>query len=139
VPSDPLDIRRRVAVTGLTTQRQILRTLCSALNSAVDDEHRLIDRNPAARIRLPQPERKPTTWWSSAEVGRSLEAARGDRLYALWRIALLRGLRKGELLSLSWNDVDLDAKELWIRSGKTKSNAQVRRLSSSSSSECRIR
>jgi integrase len=125
VPSDPLDIRRRVAVTGLTTQRQILRTLCSALNTAVDDEHRLIDRNPAARIRLPQPERKPTTWWSSAEVGRFLQGARGDRLYALWRIALLRGPRKGELLALTWSDIDFDAKTLRIRSGKTKSSRRT--------------
>lgn len=124
-PSDPLDMRRRVAVTGLTTQRQILRTLCSALNTAVDDEHRLIDRNPAARIRLPQPERKPTTWWSSVEVGRFLEVARGDRLYALWRIALLRGLRKGELLKLTWADVNPDGRTLRVRSGKTKSSRRT--------------
>jgi hypothetical protein len=95
VPSDPLDIRRRIVVTGPATQRRLLRTLCSAMHSAADDEHRLIDRNPAARIKLPRTERKPTMWWSSAEVGRFLTAVQDDQLYALWRVALLRGLRRG--------------------------------------------
>lgn len=32
----------------------------------------------------------------------------GDRLYALYHLAVYRGLRRGELVALRWADVDLD-------------------------------
>lgn len=38
-----------------------------------------------------------------------LEAARGERLEALYVVAVHCGLRQGELLALHWEDVDLDA------------------------------
>jgi hypothetical protein len=41
--------------------------------------------------------------WSSAQVRRFLEATHDDRLHALWRVALLRGLRRGELFALRWS------------------------------------
>ena len=50
---------------------------------------------------------------------------KNDRLYALWRVALPRGLRRGELLSLTWGDIDLDARTLRVRSGKTKSSRRI--------------
>ena len=37
-----------------------------------------------------------------------LEAAREDRLEALYVVALHTGLRRGELLALRWNDVDFE-------------------------------
>src|SRR3954471_3849764 len=36
-----------------------------------------------------------------------LEAARDERLYALYVLALCLGLRRGELFGLRWEDVDL--------------------------------
>jgi integrase len=97
----------------------------AALNVAPNDDHRLIDRNPAAGLKLPRAERKPRTWWSSAQVRRFPEATHDDRLHALWRVALLRGLRRGELLSLRWSDVDLNTKTLHVRAGKTESAQRV--------------
>lgn len=38
-----------------------------------------------------------------------LEAAQGERLEALYLVALRCGLREGELLALRWSDVDLEA------------------------------
>jgi integrase len=91
----------------------------------MNDDHRLLDRNPASWRMLPRAERKIRTWWSSTEVRRFLEATRDDRLHALWRVALLRGLRRGELLALRWADVDLDAGVLRVRAGKTESSQRV--------------
>lgn len=45
-----------------------------------------------------------------------LEAARGDRLEALYSVALAIGLRPGEALGLRWEDVDLDRRILRVRS-----------------------
>jgi integrase len=45
-----------------------------------------------------------------------LSAAQGDRLEALYVLALTTGMRQGELLGLSWHDVDLDIGSLQVRS-----------------------
>ncbi|HET8631551.1 MAG TPA: site-specific integrase, partial [Thermomicrobiales bacterium] len=50
-----------------------------------------------------------------AEARRFLDAARGNRLEALYRVALSLGLRQGEILGLQWADVDLDAGTLAVR------------------------
>ncbi len=49
-----------------------------------------------------------------ASAGR-LDAARADRLHVLFELALRTGLRKGELLGLRWEDLDLDAGTAAIR------------------------
>jgi integrase len=42
------------------------------------------------------------------EARQLLEATKGDRLHALWRLAIITGYRQGELLGLGWDDVDLE-------------------------------
>jgi integrase len=44
--------------------------------------------------------------WSQDEVRRILAVAGADRLHAIWRLALASGLRRGELLGLTWDDMD---------------------------------
>jgi integrase len=43
-----------------------------------------------------------------------LQAARVERLYALYVLALCLGLRRGELLGLRWDDIDLDTGTLEV-------------------------
>ena len=43
-----------------------------------------------------------------------LAAAKNDRLYALYVVVLMLGLRRGEALGLRWADVDLDAGTLRV-------------------------
>jgi integrase len=43
-----------------------------------------------------------------------LDAARGDRLEALYVLAITTGMRQGELLGLQWRDIDLDAGTLCV-------------------------
>ncbi|MFI6797603.1 tyrosine-type recombinase/integrase [Streptosporangium canum] len=58
-------------------------------------------KTPAARPRRFQP-------FTASETWQFLQAASGDRLHALYELALRTGLRKGELLGLHWQDLDLD-------------------------------
>ncbi len=44
--------------------------------------------------------------WTRDEVHAFLAVAAGDRLHAIWRIAIATGLRRGELVGLRWDDVD---------------------------------
>jgi integrase len=43
------------------------------------------------------------------------EAAKGDRLEALYVLAVTTGLRQGELLGLRWDDIDLELGTLQVR------------------------
>lgn len=90
-----------------------------ALNVAV--VRRLIARNPALGVELPDARwdgAKPLTLQEAQAV---LEATKGDRLHALWRLALDTGLRQSELLAIGWEDVDLEA-------GTVKVTGQLQRI-----------
>jgi integrase len=52
--------------------------------------------------------------WSSEEARQFLESARAedDPLYAAYTLVLALGLRKGEVLGLVWDDLNLEAEEL---------------------------
>jgi integrase len=52
---------------------------------------------------------------SPTEARRFLEAIRGDRLEALYTVALALGLRQGEALGLRWQDVNLETGTLFVR------------------------
>jgi integrase len=95
------------------TQRYCAWLLSTILHSALERE--LIARNPAAaaRVKAPPPERRVKAW-SRAEVAAFLAAADGDRLAPAFLLALITGLRRGELLGLRWQDLDLDAGTLQV-------------------------
>lgn len=80
--------------------------LNKALKGAVADG--LITRNVAAGQKLPRITREEIHPLSPKKTRRLLEAASGDRLEALYVLAIATGLRQGELLSLKWEDVDLE-------------------------------
>jgi integrase len=76
---------------------------------------RIITRNPAIAVELPPiPEYRANTM-TADEVHRLLDATRDDRLAALWRLAAVTGLRVGELCALSWDDVDVAAATVTVR------------------------
>src|SRR6266566_6783237 len=61
------------------------------------------------------------------ELSRLLDSscAGGDRLAALWALAVHTGCRQGELLGLGWADVDLDVGILTVRRTLTQVRACV--------------
>jgi integrase len=77
--------------------------LSRALADAVEDD--LISTDPCAGRRRSgerRSEPKRFTVWTGEELRTLLEAADGDRLEALWRVAVATGARRGELLGLTW-------------------------------------
>jgi integrase len=89
------------------TQRLARSVLRRALRRG--EQEGILDRNVAALadgVRVGAPEGRTLT----VEQGRHLlDAVREDRLEAAYVTALTLGLRRGELLGLTWDDVDLDA------------------------------
>ena len=113
-----LDVQRLYAdrlAAGLspTTVHQLHNVLHRALKQAI--RWGLLVRNPTEAVDAPRPANPECKTWSAREVGAVLSAAAGDDLAALWRLALLTGMRRGELLGLTWEDVDLDRGALAVR------------------------
>lgn len=95
------------------TVRRIHAVLHRALKTAL--KWGLVSRNVADAVELPKLTRPEMTVLDADGARRLLEAARGDRLYALWLLALATGMRQGELLGLRWQDVDLERGALSVR------------------------
>lgn len=102
------------AVPSTRTVSDIRAALRAALTHAQAED--LITRNPAVPVTLATVRRRRGKSWSSDEARKFLESARADDdpLYAAYALVLVTGLRKGEALGFTWEDVDLDAGELTI-------------------------
>jgi len=99
--------------------------LHKALDGAVSDG--LIPRNVAKGVKVPQAsaKRKEIRPLTPEQARSLLEAVRGDRLEALFVLALTTGLRQGELLALTWEDVELEDAVLRVRRTITRSGGKV--------------
>jgi integrase len=94
------------------TVQHVKRTLNAALNEAA--ARGLIVRNPVTRAsapRLPEAEIEPLT---IEDAKRVLDAAMHEPNGAAFVLALSLGLRRGEVLALSWDAVDLDRATMTI-------------------------
>jgi integrase len=87
---------------ALATRKVVAAVLSRALADAAEDG--LIASNPTigGRRRSEPKASAKFTVWTSTELRALLSAAEGDRLEALWRVAVAAGLRRGELLGLTW-------------------------------------
>jgi integrase len=96
-----------------STVQKIHHVIHKALAQAVRWD--LIPRNPADAVKAPTASTKEMRPLSADEAKRLLEAAKGDRLEALYVLAVHTGMRRGELLGLKWEDVDLEGATVRVR------------------------
>jgi integrase len=96
-----------------STVQKVRALLIQTLDQAV--RWGTLGRNPAAMtdsIRADTPEIVPLT---DLESRRLLVQTEGHRYHSLYLTAVACGLRRGEVLGLRWQDVDLDARRLQVR------------------------
>jgi integrase len=107
------------------TIKDIRDALRAALGNAVAEE--LIGRNAASVVRLPTPRKPKRSFWSVEEARAFLESARNDHdpLYAAYVLVLVLGLRRGEALGLTWEDINLDAAEIAVTWQLQRSRGQL--------------
>lgn len=74
----------------------------------------LLPRNVSEAVNPPKTHRKEMRPLSPEQARSLLQAAREDRLEALYVLALHCGLRQGELFGLRWSDVDLEEGSLRV-------------------------
>lgn len=116
-PEHVQSMLRQLEAQGLSrrTQQYARAVLRRALRHA--EKWGMVTRNAAALVDAPRsspPKIDDALTLSEAKV--LLESARGDRLEALLVVTMTMGLRKGEVLGLTWETVDLDAGNLTIAS-----------------------
>jgi integrase len=91
--------------------RNILSPLSEALDAAL--KRGLVRKNVAKDLELPAMKQPDLYKLTPEEIQRFLVAVRGDRLEALYWLAIL-GLRQGELLGLRWKNCDLEVGEVRV-------------------------
>lgn len=97
-----------------TSVRLMQVTLQGALKHAVRLE--FIPRNPAELVPLPAKSDFEGTAWEPDDAMRFLAACAGHRLENLFVLALLTGMREGELLGLRWADIHWTVNMLMVQS-----------------------
>lgn len=93
--------------------RAILDVLQIALTKAV--KWRIVAENVALMVDKPREVKREMQFWSEEEIARFLATAQGHRLFAAFVLALVTGMRAGELLGLHWKDVDFDVGAVRVR------------------------
>ncbi|MFD3447446.1 tyrosine-type recombinase/integrase [Microbacteriaceae bacterium 4G12] len=94
------------------TIEKIIKIIRNSLEHAIDLE--LISKNVAAKTKLPKGDKEELTVWNEHEVQLFLKAAQDSRYSIVFHMALVTGMRQGELLGLRWRDVDLEKGHLTI-------------------------
>ena len=121
-----LESGRRDGNGGLSprTVHHIHRVLKQALKQAVQWE--MLHRNPADAVKPPKSEKHRMTTYDMPQTAALLDAVRGTRLFVPAMLAVLCGLRRGEIAALRWRSVDLANAQLAVVESAEQMNGSVR-------------
>jgi integrase len=116
----PQDVRqllaaKRQAGLSVRTVQYIHAVLRNALQNAVREE--LVTRNVAKLVQVETPDYDTGRGLTLAQARALLAAVKSTRWHGVYVLALMLGLRRGELLGLRWADVDLASRR---RPGKRR-------------------
>jgi len=90
---------------AIKTVREIAFLVAGCLKKAVS--RKLMNESPFdGDVQVPDAKRKEAPWLNASQLDTLLEAAAGTRLYPLILLASATGCRRGELLALTWPDLD---------------------------------
>ncbi|MHB8804604.1 MAG: tyrosine-type recombinase/integrase [Coriobacteriia bacterium] len=89
------------------------RVLHRALAQAV--KWQMLARNPADAVEPPKPQRREMQALSAKQARELIDVLEGTQLHMPVLLAVLTGLRRGELLGLRWKDIDFERASLTVR------------------------
>ena len=110
------------------TVKQAHKVLSIAFNAAVEDETKGVARNPVDRVKMIKTKTQEVVPPSEAQVMELLELAResGQWWHPAIRLAAYTGLRRGEIMGLRWQNVNLAGGYLEVRESLTYTSGRLR-------------
>ena len=108
------------------TVRNINQVISSAMDMAV--RHKLILSNPTEGCELPKVEHREMKTLPAEQLGAFLREAKESGVYELYYLDLATGLRRGELLGLKWEDIDLQNGIIHVRRQVARVDGEVKEL-----------
>jgi integrase len=106
------------------TVMHIHRVLKQALGQAAQWE--MIARNPCNNVKPPKVQPKPMQTYDLAQTAELIEVMRGTRFFVPVLLAVLCGLRRGEIAALQWGKVDLKVGSIAVTRSAEQTRAGVR-------------
>ena len=120
---DRLESKGQPKGLSAKTVRNIHQILSSALKLA--QEQRIILSNPAERCALPKVEHREMKTLPVEQLQSFLREARESGVFELYYLELATGLRRGELLGLKWEDIDLERGDLRVKRQISRINGKI--------------
>jgi integrase len=113
---------------GRPPSASTLRHVYKLIRNALGDAYRmeLVTRNVATQVKPPPLSRDRRSGLTIEDAKRLLQVLAGERLEAFYVLALTTGLRRGELLGLRWDDIDLESRQLHVRRALQRTGGGLR-------------
>lgn len=103
------------------SRKSILKMVKRIFQMAVEEG--VLDRNPCLgiQVKVPEVEQKVLTT-TEVEIFLKEAKANNHRFYPIWAMALMTGMRSGELFALRWTDIDLEGRTISVARQWTSRN-----------------
>lgn len=96
-----------------STQAKIIRVLRAIFRHP--STRQFINMDPTLGVRVPRQDRREHDYLNLSEVTRLLEASSDPGEKALFGTACFAGLRQGEIIALTWGDIDIVSGTIYVK------------------------
>jgi integrase len=105
------------------TRAHVHKSLHACLSDAVAD--RVLDRNPLDRVAMPRQHIPEQACYSISDAQTIIDRRSEHRWGWVYALAVLTGMRRGELCGLTWDDIDVTNACLYVRHTRSTAGHSV--------------